>query len=164
LSNCAAGTVCARAGDGNGRLNNAPNATPVGAEGEAFFVHLAAADVFTGINPAGAAGAWGGLFPAAKIAGGFQAGYTNGGAGTLVANNANLMGGHYLTLTLSPGAPTADTGAISPNQALRIDSKIDDGNGSTGGARSFGTSCDTAGVYNEQSGNKVCGLHIRFQG
>lgn len=156
---------CTTAGNGDGRLNNVPSATPVGAEGEAFFVHLAAADVFTGINPAGGAAAWGGLFPAAKIAGGLQPGYTNGAAAAdLVANAGQLMGGHYLTLTLSPGAPGAGTGAISPNHALRIDSKVDDGNGSSGGVRSFGTNCDTAGVYNEQSANKVCGLHIRFQG
>ncbi|AEP09848.1 prepilin-type N-terminal cleavage/methylation domain-containing protein [Micavibrio aeruginosavorus] len=167
LPNCTTVGACTSPGDGNGRLNSVPSAAP-GTEAQRFFVHLAAADVFSGVNPAGGNTAWGGLYPAAKIAGGFFPGYTTGAtAADFVANATSALGGHYLTLTLQPNAaPAAANGVISPNQAFRLDSKIDDGNGAAGGVRGYGTGCvnATGGVYDEQSPAKICGLHIRFQG
>ncbi len=165
LPNCTTIGACATPGDGNGRLNGVPSAVP-GTEGQRFFVHLAAADVFTGVNPAGGTTGWGGIYPESKVGGGFFPSYTSGVTGAdFVDNSTSALGGHYLTLTLTPSAaPAAGTGPLSPNQAFRMDSKIDDGNPATGGVRAFGTGCVTATVYDEKSSNKVCGLHVRFQG
>jgi hypothetical protein len=77
LPNCAAACLEGTATDnGNGHLENKPDETPIGKEGEAFFVQLNSAGLLSGITPAAAAStAFGANFPAAKISGnGFQAG------------------------------------------------------------------------------------------
>lgn len=175
LSNCST-APCNVAGDGNGQLDRLPNGYAADDEAAQFFVHLAAADLITGVNGSNTV-AWGTIYPAAKIAGGFHPSYTNGTAGNFVANGTDAMGGFYLTLTRTPGAaPAAGTGPITPNQAARLDTKIDDGRAVTGGVRAFGTNCETSappsgggaavptGSYDEKSAAKVCGLHVRFQG
>lgn len=159
---------CASAGNGNGRLENAPDAFPGDEEGARFFVHLTVSDLYSGVNPTGGA-VWSGIYPAAKIGGGFFAGYSTGAAADFVANGTNAMGGHYLTLTQLAVTPTAaDGGGLTPNQALRIDDKVDDGNPATGAVRAFGSACTTgSGVtstYDERATNVACGLHLRIQG
>lgn len=170
LPNCTAApcnTVHATAGDN--ALNRLPNAYGAADEAASFFSHLNAADLLTGINPADGA-VWGGLYPAAKIAGGFHPSSATGLVGEFA--NAALavtpFGGFYLTITANPAAAPSDaTGVISPNQAARIDARIDDGLPGAGSVRAFGTGCadaSTPPVFLEASPNRVCGLHIRFQG
>lgn len=162
LPNCTT-APCSTAGDGNGRLNRTPVGYANNDEAASFFPHLAAADLITGINPG--AETWGGNYPAAKIAGGMHPSWTNGTATEFVANGANALGGFYLTITSTPGsAPGDGTGVLSPNQAARIDSRIDDGLPAAGSVRAFGTDCLDGSVYDEKLPNKVCGVHIRFQG
>ena len=162
LSNCTG--LCDNPGDANNRLDRLPNAYGAADEASAFFPQLGSADLVTGINQANGA-TWGGAYPTAKIAGGLHPSYSQGVAANFVNNGVNPLGGFYLTLTGNPGAaPDAASGVVSPNQAQRIDTKVDDGVGNTGSVRSFGTNCDAAGVYDEDNPNKVCGLHIRFQG
>ncbi len=158
LPNCTA-APCNVTGDGNNRLDDAVLAVPAG-EGRAFFVHLSAADLLGGINPAGGAAVWGGQYPEANIEGGFTPGYWNGGA---LGSNANAKRGHYLTLYYDLGTGPNDD-ALTPSQAFRIDNKMDDGSGTTGAVFDNGNACsDAAGVYDEQEENAICDVIIRFQ-
>lgn len=173
LNGCnAIGADCNAAGDGNGRLGAGANfqsvaAAPAG-EAATFFVQLSAADLLTGINPAGAAASWGSEYPAAKLGGsGFFAGSTAGLAGHFPGSLAGAAtpppSGLYLALTLTAAAAPAE--AITPNQAQRIDTKIDDGVPATGTVRSYGAATCVAGaIYNESNAAKDCGLVVRIQG
>lgn len=165
LPSCTA-APCNDPGDGNRRLSDNFAAAPAAAgEAAQFFVHLNAADLLTGINPAGGV-VWGGIYPEANISGGFHAGSTTGVAAdflNIVDNTNNPNQGLYLGLTLTPGA--VPTEALNPNQAFRIDNKIDDGQPGTGSVRGFGASCDSAtGAYDEINPAQVCGVYVRIQG
>ncbi len=182
LPNCLA-VPCNAAGNGDNRITNAPGAAP-SVEAEGYFVQLNAASLLTGIVPSAAAlTTFGGNFPEAKITGnGFGVGSTSvppvagdfagviGGAATLPAP------GVYLVLTASlAGAQTATTGGLTASQALRIDTKLDDGVTDTGEVQAFGTAgavsgtCGTAtaggvaGTYATVGNSAVCGLYIHSQ-
>lgn len=170
LPDCTAGACSAANGNGDGRLGTAPGAAP-GTEAQGYFVQLAKADVLTGIN-AGAlvanCGAWGQCFPEANINGGFMIGYTGGGAllaSQVGGTTAAVRNGHYLTINNTPNAAMPNTGTLTPNQAARIDAKIDDGNPNTGSVLSAGAAtCINGQVYNELNGAADCNLYIRIQG
>lgn len=169
LPNCTAGVCVAAAGNGDGRLDSAPGAAP-GTESAGYFVQLAKADVLTGVN-AGAVAAdctgWGGCYPEANISGGFMVGYTGGGAGLtsqVGTVTAAVRNGHYLSLHNAPNLAMPATGTLTPNQAFRIDSKIDDGNPTTGSVLSGGAAgCINGTAYNELNGAADCNLYIRIQ-
>jgi hypothetical protein len=73
------------------------------------------------------------------------------------------------------GSPTTAAGAaatlgLRPDQALRIDTKLNDGSPDTGEVRAFGgATCGvagaagTGGTYTTTTTNNVCGLYIHFQ-
>ena len=155
LANCAG--ACAGAGDGNGRVGGgAPLAAPAG-EAQRFFVHLSAADLLSGISVTGPAG-WGQLYPEAKVEGGFHAAYHAGGnlgVGTPPA-------GHYLSLVFNPGGASAND-TLTPNEAQRIDSKLDDGIPTTGDVVGSAGACGNNQGYDEDVQTKNCDLAIRFQ-
>jgi prepilin-type N-terminal cleavage/methylation domain-containing protein len=159
LANCAAcGT-----GDGNQILNSLPSAAP-GGEALDYFVHLSAADLVTGIDPGSTAGAaaWGVLFPSAPIRG---SGFTVGSAVTaanLSAQNGGARAGIYLSLTNVPNA--APAAALNPNQAQRIDVKLDDGVPAAGSVRANAGACSDATTYTEDTPDQACFLQIRIQG
>lgn len=171
IPNCAG--ACAVAGNGNLHVDSAFNAAPT-AEGIAFWQQLSAADLITGINPANGA-VWGGMYPEAKIGGGYAVVYEVGGAVSLgrmpgvQAAAGNIRNGHYLALYDAPGAAVPTTGVITPSQAYRIDAKIDDnapGSGSVlaGGAAAGATGCSLdATRYNEVAAVTYCNLYIRIQ-
>lgn len=160
LPNCASIAACTN-GDGNNILNSVASAAP-GTESSAYFVHLSLADLMTGIDPNGAGGAWGTLFPSAPIRGtGFTVGQV-ATAANLAALNTGARAGIYLTLTNDPAAVPA--ASITPNQAARIDAKIDDGVPDSGSVRANGGTCSASSVYTETSGNSDCFLQIRIQG
>lgn len=169
LASCAG--LCAVAGDGNRHLGTGVayeglNAAP-GAESVSFFVHLSAADLITGINPGATVPAsWGGIYPEANIAGGFHAASSQGSTANFPGNligAANPPAGLYLGLTANAGAVTAPV--ITPNQAFRIDNKIDDGQPDTGSVRAFGDgTCGVAGGYVEATPTESCGIAVRIQG
>ena len=174
LPSCAAATVCGTAGDGNGRLGNLPSVTPVGAEGERYFVHLNAANLLTGIVPAASGAAnFGGNFPATKVSGaGIQAASSTGAVAEFpsVIGANTLNSGLYLSILNAVGAPTAGNGGLRPNEAFRIDTKVDDGTPDTGSIRAYGTAADcgttaaTGGAYVTSVSTATCGLYIRIQG
>lgn len=167
LPNCAAAAPCNLPGNGDGRLNNIPGATPVGAEGEGFFVHLSAADLLTGIVPGPAAATIGGNFPGAKINGVAILAGSATAAGDLTGAISTLdaSAGLYLVLTDTIGAQSGSTLGLKPTEALRIDTKLDDGTATTGTTRARGASCaNAAGVYATNTAGQTCGLYIRIQG
>lgn len=172
LPNCTG--LCAPAAataDGNGQLSSAPNAAP-GVDADAYFIQLAVADLLTGINTAATAcTAWGQCFPEAKAGAGagFQIGYWSG-TGTLGSAAANSSPrGHYLAITTTADAApttTAGTGALTPNQAFRVDTKIDDGRPTTGSVVSGGANgtCVNGTAYRETLSSADCNLFLRIQG
>ena len=131
IANCAA-LPCSFLGNGDGSVGVAAAnfaGVPVG-ETLAYFPQLSAADLMTGINPVLAL-TWGGDFPQAKINGGLHVGTLAGGAvptAGLGIAAANVLGGLYLALHNTPGgAVSGAAGAITANEAARVDTKIDDG-------------------------------------
>lgn len=175
LPNCPAGT-CAAAGAtlGDRRVSGGFGAAPT-AEMISFWWQLNAADLVSGLDPTRVGGGWGAQFPTAKIGGGFTAAYFAGNA-LLTSQQggvaANVRAGHYLALynTLAGGgvpAPVDGNGFLTPNQAFRIDSKLDDGVPSSGSVLAAGAAnCILAGPpasYNEGIASGVCNLYIRFQ-
>jgi prepilin-type N-terminal cleavage/methylation domain-containing protein len=177
LPNCAA-APCLTPGNGNATLDNLPSvaANVAANEGHQFFVHLNAASLLTGIVPGVgvASDVWGGNFPAAKITGnGFFAGATTGVAALVSQIGAVLpSGGLYLTITADATAAAggATTLGLKPDQAFRIDTKLDDGSPDSGEVRGIGVAtCGVAGVagaggtYTTTTTNNVCALYIHFQ-
>lgn len=179
LNGCnAIGAACNVAGNGDGKLGpagafQAVNGAPAG-EAVTFFVQLSAADLITGINPRGAPASWGSIYPAAKLG---QSGFYAGSTQAVAANFPGTMSGAatpppsglYVNLTLTPAAAPAQ--AINPNQAQRIDTKIDDGVPNSGSVRAYGAAtCTAAGagagsiIYNESNAARDCGLVLRIQG
>ncbi len=156
---CVDGTSDCADGSGDNRLDDLPLTDPAGSEGEFFFQHLAAADLLGGIAFDGGGG-WGDLYPAASVDGGFVAGY-NAGAGVGAAG-VNAPVGHYLSLVIDPGIGTPDI-TLTPNQAQRIDTKLDDGAPATGNVIASVAACANGSLYDEATQDKICDLAIRFQ-
>jgi prepilin-type N-terminal cleavage/methylation domain-containing protein len=177
LPNCAA-VPCSTPGNGDGAIGNLPSTVPSagGVEGHQFFVHLNAASLLTGIAPGNGAQyeVFGGNFPQGKISGtGWFVGGTTGVAALVAAIGAQLpSGGMYLALTADPNAApgAATTEGLKPDQALRVDTKLDDGAPDTGEVRAFqNANCGIAGVagaagtYTTTNTVNACGLYIHFQ-
>jgi hypothetical protein len=158
-------------------------ATPIGAEGEAFFPQLAAAGLVTGLTSAAAGSTTvGGNFPGTKIANNVL---MAGSARNNVVGDFSpaLLGagvpeqGLYLTINNSVAAPVAATVGLKPDQAGRLDTKIDDGVPDTGLVRAFGavgvvanaincgslTAGGVPGAYATDTAAASCGLHIHVQ-
>lgn len=187
LPNCNNDTGCI-AGNGNGRIDTAP-ADPINGATESsnFFIHMGLADILDGVNTIqGAGNPWivgQGIYGASISNAHFRMGYVTYDA----ANNIGPLGvpgelknGHYLVITgtdpsaeITEGSPT-----IIPSQALRLDSKYDDGIANTGTTRPSAqaiqfpgpwaqpanTLCvSNTGQYQTQSKNPGCfGLYIRI--
>ncbi|MEM8833927.1 MAG: prepilin-type N-terminal cleavage/methylation domain-containing protein [Pseudomonadota bacterium] len=160
LANCV--TTCAVDGDGNGRIDgaNVDVVPAIGNEGTVAFMHLAAADLISGVETDGATAQFGSALPEAEIDGGYWLGYDNDGAFGAVAGARR---GHYLVLT----GIAADTGGGNGVEAVRagqIDRKIDDGNPQAGDVRAEGGACQNAtGEYDESNAASECDVFIRVQ-
>ncbi len=163
LPNCTADAACnAGAGDGNGIINSKANAA-AGTEAEAFFPDLSLANLVSGMNTSLGKAAWNGYFPESKIgSSGFNVGSVATTADLTAIDATNAQSGLYLVLTLTPDiAPAA---GITPNQASRIDQKLDDGVPGTGGVRGGGATCGSTANYTTTNQNKDCFLNINIQG
>jgi prepilin-type N-terminal cleavage/methylation domain-containing protein len=177
LPNCLA-APCSNAGNGDGKLANIPSAAPAAAaEGFAYFPQLAAADLITGLSPTGASVAFGVNFPAAKID---STGFFAGSAAT-AADLTNAIGtlgspsGLYLSLVATVANVTAAPASegLTPSQAGRIDTKLDDGQPGVGSVVAVGAagatvnSCGVAGAGGATAtlaSTNQCALYIRIQG
>ncbi len=161
LPNCAV-APCLTAGTG-GTLGNsqieggAVIATPAaGSEAGLVFVHLAAADLVSGVVPTGGQ-TFGGLFPAVKAGGGLWVAYS----GAAIANTTLAAGRHYASLAGAIGANAAGTGVLNATAAAQIDRKIDDGLPQLGSYQTFGATCINGTAYDEATGAGTCTSYTR---
>jgi len=163
-------------GNGNSRLGSTPNAAAQGGEALAFWAHMNAADLISGVNGT-ATVEWGEALPAADIGGGFVAGFLrNGSIADQTAGAAqNPRSGHYLVLRAIPdSAATAVDALLRSSLAFRLDQKMDDGGPNSGSVRAIGGVGNTGaacantgavgGVYTEALDGVACSLAIRIQG
>ncbi len=159
---------------GNGVIDGNPGAAPAAtSEGTVAFSQLAAADLITGVNVLSQSSAVnvGDEIPAGTIAGtSFRLGFAATSA-TGALNTTSWKSGHYLAIGpgISPATATTGSNALTPVEAARIDTKLDDGNPSLGSVRAAGpTTCisgrSTTAVYNESREQKDCSVFIRVQG
>lgn len=190
IPNCSAATFCFD-GSGAGTVGptvalpaTTPNPAAVAAppataaETANFWVHLAQANLISGVAPLGVTAVGTGNIPFAKV---------NSSAGVIVTQlgPATGLSGIYLTITMtnaaanmgfdSNGAATAGANPMSASQAAQIDRKMDDGNPATGNVVAYGdkagfaaapaAGCMTAaaGIYNEGSAGADCGLNFFLQ-
>ena len=177
---CALNAVCNTAGNANGRLDDTPGTTPLTFEGERFFVHLNAAGLLTGIVPAAANSVQiGGNFPAAKVSG--NAVLVGGSQTGALADFSNpitgvaVSPGTYLVIAQQIAAPGNANVGLVPDQALRIDTKLDDGVPDTGQVLAYGqaiagpggcgvaTAGAVAGTYSTSNTQATCGLYVHIQ-
>lgn len=145
-------------------------------ETQMFWTHLLLADLISGITnaPLRAGGqlAWGESHPAAKIGGGFVAGFADGSEPPGGLTTVNGPSGMVVAIVQSIGVVPGITEGLQPMTAARaaqIDRRIDDGNPITGYVHAYGvtTTCvgtDTAPLYLEAVTTKDCGLIMRIQG
>jgi len=169
------------AGNGDGVLTGAlPGAVPT-LEEKSFFPQLGAAGLLIGINATAVActGVWGAdCYPTARIGGGFEAAGAGGGAlltqevGAPVV--AGIGAGIYLVLTDTANAGMSNVAGALPitaNEAMRMDTKIDDGIPTTGvvlaGGVAAAAGCingaGATATYAEATAAKDCGLFIKIQ-
>jgi prepilin-type N-terminal cleavage/methylation domain-containing protein len=175
IPNCTG--VCGTNGNGDGILTGAvPGAAPT-LEETHYFPQLAAAGLLTGLNATAAActAVWGDCYPAAKIGGGFNPGWSGGGValtgeqGTPVVTG--IQAGLYLTLADTSGAALSGVAGALPltaNSAARIDTKIDDGIPTTGTVLAGGVAACVVGAgatatYAENVAAKNCGVYVKIQ-
>lgn len=174
IPNCAA-APCNNNGNGNGRLALDPSVLPaLATEESAFWAQLSAADIMGGIVPQAAAVALNQSHPEFEVAGSIRVGYYNGLAaitGNPTAAPNLPRAGHYLAVgTLTAVIAAAASDVLSPGQAFRLDTKIDDGSPNTGsiiGAGTTAVNCMTAGVtgaYATARQGADCSLYMRIQG
>lgn len=190
LPNCAtANSVCMMTaaapggGNGDGVIGNTfGTAVAVTQEGNAFFAHLAAADLLNGVDPtaiAATAAAKGIMVsPIAQTVSYRAASLPT--AAALHTSPAALVqqAGTYLMLANQTVAIAAATNVegngMQPKAAQKIDAKIDDGNPNTGSTYGFGDlgavtatrGCSSGAAvnatYNTQNVENDCALYIRI--
>lgn len=193
LPNCAAGTKCgvtiSGGTRGNGQVASAA-LDPGVAQGSASenivaWAQLAAADMLGGIqNAASTAQVESGVtVPNAEVPGQIYIGYASGTAGLTAFPGpaGSVRAGHYLlihdgaaTAAASSTVASTATAFLTPNQAARIDQKVDDGSPNSGTALAMGTTgatgCATGAdltatnnVYATANQSVGCGIYIRIQ-
>ena len=164
IPNCTLANTCspgATGGDGNGNIGVDVTAAfngnvSAGLENLAFWQQLAAARFIGGVvlAPTGAL-AYGNQFPNAESGGGFQIVYEG------------VSGRHALRLAGATGVPAAATGALRADQALQVDTVLDDGRPITGSiftnaTISSSTTCfaGTPAIYTAAQAARSCNLVI----
>ncbi len=160
------------AGDGRIAQNNFASSFTVGTEAQLLWVHLAAADVFSGVQNVAAPTGFGTTLPGADIGGGYLASFsTDGALPARLGTGAVPRPGTYIVLTANPAAvPAAASGVVAADLVRRLDEKIDDGSPNIGSAIAFGTAvgvngCATAGADNATYpvNGQGCGMYLRIQ-
>lgn len=148
--------TAATLGDGIIGVTTAVAATTVnaGVENIAFWQQLTAARFIGDVELSTTATTYGTRFPSAATGGGFQA----------LHNSAT--GRSILRLAGTVGAVLATNGALRPDQALQIDSLLDDGKPNNGAvvtnATLSGVTCFTVAtnIYAAANTNRTCNLII----
>tara|TARA_B100000780_G_scaffold271576_1_gene232654 strand:- start:4161 stop:4991 length:831 start_codon:yes stop_codon:yes gene_type:complete len=163
LPNCNAAPCNIANAAPDGRIATAPDAVvAAGSEAQRFFVHLAAAELITGVQNQNDVIFGSGLPETSIGGGGYVVGYAPAGG---LGNNGTASGGHYLSIREAAAAPSAGNGPLTAAQAARIDAKMDDGSSDTGSVFTFDGTCEAAaGVYDEGGNPDGCYLFVRIQG
>lgn len=152
-------------GNGNGQVDNAPGGViAAGNEAILFFQHLLGSGYITGLDGQNTITFGQGL-PVADIGGGFGVG-DNRFANAAGFTNANMRAGVWLTqLGVAGAAAAPGNGVFSTNQAVRVDTKLDDGVPNQGGLQTVGGVCVVAGppaTYNTADVATSCPLAYRL--
>lgn len=154
-ANVAAGTTT------YGGTLNPPGATT--GPGAQVFLHLNAADLISGIDPAGSSLTFGKILPSVRSGGGMWVGTAN--AATAGGFSALQTNRHYAVLNGSVNNVGAATGAFTPTTAAQIDRKMDDGQPNAGTVQTVGTGCATGTTavspYNEVNTGAACAMASR---
>jgi len=138
------------------------------------FLHLGAAGMIGGVNPASTAVGTAGATqsnPVTPLGGAWTIG-TSAGTATGVIVPAGLVSGVYMmtTPTITAAVPNTDAQVMTPSSAANIDRKLDDGQPLTGSVRAVGL--NAAGLcalpaagsqYQESQGGTVCGVIAKVQ-
>lgn len=164
LRDCTA-APCNDPGDGNGRIDTPAlgGAPLIASEGLTAYVHMAAADLISGVAMTGGDVAFGSYLPEAKIGGGFWLGFTPDGAAA--GGITGMRPGHYMVMNgLVAAVTAAGTQGITSTQAAQMDRKLDDGNPDSGDVQAIGSGCRIANLYQEALTTASCSLYIRTQG
>lgn len=178
LNGCQAGgtyTACAN-GDGLGSIGTGagvvvtPGAALAANEARSFFVHLTAAGYISGMTgrlPGAGAAAFGSTHPTTPLGGGFAVGQTlTGAANQLATVGVTVRPGVYIDVRNVIAATTAANVLLTPTQAQRIDTKLDDGLVNAGGVlATTANTCMTAGTgayAGAAQANNLCALYYRI--
>ncbi len=185
LPNCATvGSLCVTAAAvgtlGNGQIENTgPVSNPglaVGGTTESglAFIHLGAAGMVGGVQPATTAVGAGASNPTTPLGGAWVIG-TSAGTATGMILTTGLTSGVYIATSpgLTAGIPVTSAQVMTPVAAANIDRKLDDGQPNTGIVRAIGlagggaTACTSTatdvGIYNEALGGTLCGVYAKVQ-
>lgn len=159
LPNCTG--ACAVVITSNGALDVGVGG--VGNEAMAFYGHLLAAGYITSMDGTAAA-TFGQGYPTAAIGGGFTVGQTSTAA--VGFTGGELRNGIYVVTTGTAAVVASGNGNMSPVQASRVDTKLDDGMPATGSmvVDSANTNCRAGApvAYNSSNINAVCSLAYRI--
>jgi len=174
LQNCAANCTATTGtlGDqviGSNSTGMTATQNAVGTEPTKFWLHLAKANMISGVTEAAMTGgtpAWGETHPSASIGGGFIVAYGTGAATAGTWGTTQPIGNNFVLVQQVTQVPNATPGVqvLSPLRAAQIDRKMDDGLSTSGSLKAYGlpASCHQGGPagnsYNETSANKDCGL------
>lgn len=163
-------SYCILSGDHNGRisvtLTDLTDTYGDTSEQGNFFSHMATAGLLTGVKPnitSGDPSEWGVYWPAAVVNGGFLIQHLAiPAAGSAPAINGNFM---ILKGQLTPYPPSvtdaAGTAAVSPMQAFRLDTKLDDGKPESGEMFGVGTADCTGTDYAATVDTRDCNILFR---
>lgn len=181
LPACTDANVCFNGG-GDGRVNEGVDGTGAAAaasnntnaEAGNFFIHLARADLITGVDPTSTAtNSFDAQYPSTALGGGFMIGHTAEAIAANIGGSTNLLGGHYLVwASEADGGIADDDGPVNASQAARIDRKMDDGSPVNGSVRATAGDCIVDGtlvspavpdIYNEANAAEGCNLVFRVQ-
>ncbi len=169
LPNCT-GAPCNAAGNADGRLANVPSLVQtLTLEGTVLWAQLAAADIIGDVVPQAAALQLGQSHPEFEISGGLRVGFSPAGALANRTATAVARAGHYIgTGNIAAVTGAGGSLALTPGQAFRIDTKIDDGQPNTGTVLGAGgTACAAALVvspYLTNADQVLCDIYVRVQG
>jgi prepilin-type N-terminal cleavage/methylation domain-containing protein len=177
LRGCTGNCATASNGDGQIRTGNLGRNMAGGIEEYKAFLHLAAGDLISGVDPNRAVAPNGNsplivgddlLATEIGTNGHFRVGFTINGNADGGLPNGTLRAGHYLALASSAGTSVANANAayLTPTQASQIDFKLDDGVPTTGNVQPARTvQCIVGTAYNEAAaGAARCALYVRVQG
>lgn len=163
--------VAASDGDGDGTIEYVNGAGTNPYEGRGAWVHLKAAGILDAtvlssavavVPTTGSVSTFGVNLPKSKIkSSGWDFDYNSTSTQNVVVLTGAITASAGAVNSLVNGTPYA-TGAITPTDALSIDSKFDDGDPEAGKVRGVLSTCVGAGVYTTATTTKACALSYQI--